>query len=57
MVPRYLFDIPLNDWDNKLISHCMRQPPGECDVVDKADLSQKERDEKANQLRKKETLQ
>ena len=51
MVPCYFIDIPLKDRDYKLISHCMRQQPGECDFVDEAVLTQKERDEEAIHLR------
>ena len=50
-LPNYFIDIPLKDRDYKLISHCMRQPPPECDAMDEEDSSQKEREEEANRLR------
>ena len=50
-VPQYFIDTPLKDRDYKLISHCMRQLPPECDAVYEVDTPQK--DERANQLREK----
>ena len=56
IMPHYFIDMPLKDRDYKLISHCMRQPPAECDSLDEAGISQKERVEEANQLREKGNL-
>ena len=53
-VPQYFIDVPLKDRDYKLISHCMRQLPPECDAVYEVDTPQK--DERANQLREKGNL-
>ena len=50
-VPHYFIDVPLKDRDYKLISCCMRQPLPNHDDFDEADVSQKEKEEKANQLR------
>ena len=50
-LPNYFIDIPLNDRDCKLISHCMRQPASDGDLEDEADSVKKEREEKVDQLR------
>ena len=50
-LPNYFIDIPLNDRDCKLISHCMRQPAPDGDLEDEADSVKKEREEKVDQLR------
>ena len=57
-MPHYFIDIPLKDRDCKLISHCMREHPPECDATDETDSSQKKAEEKeeANQLRVKGNL-
>ena len=49
-LPNYFIDIPLKDRDYKLISHCMRHP-AEHDAEEEAHLSQKRREDDANQLR------
>ena len=56
-MPHYFVDrIPLKDRDYKLISHCLRQPSAECDSVNEADASQKEREEEAIKLREEGNL-
>ena len=50
-LPNYFIDIPLKERDYKLICHCMRHPPAEWDAITEGDSSQKERHEKANELR------
>ena len=55
-LPHYFIDVPLKDRDYKLISRCMRQPLPRHDDFDEADVSQKEKEEKANQLRENGNL-
>ena len=55
-LPDYFIDVPLKDRDYKLISCCMRQPLPRHDDVAEADVPQKEKVEKANQLRQEGNL-
>ena len=50
-VPNYFIDIPLKERDYKLICHCVRHPPVECDSIEEEDSSQKEKEDEANRLR------
>ena len=50
-LPNYFVDIPLNDRNCKLISHCMRQKGSEGDFADESDSVREEREKKANHLR------
>ena len=55
-LPNYFIDVPLKDRDYKLISCCMRQPLPKHDDFQEEDVSQKEKEEKANQLRESGNL-
>ena len=50
-LPDYFLDIPLRDRECKIISHCMRQPPGDCDSVAEISASQMEKEKEVNHLR------
>ena len=50
-LPCYFLDIPLRDRDCKLVSHCMRQPPTDCESIQEVNASQMEKEKKVNELR------
>ena len=50
-LPDYFLDIPLRDRECKLISHCMRQPPTDCDSIHEVNASQMEKEKEVNHLR------
>ena len=56
-LPDYFLDIPLRDRDCKLISHCMRQPPADCESTNKVNASQMEMEKEVNHLREQGNLE
>ena len=56
-LPCYFLDIPLRDTDCKLISHCMRQPPTDCESTNKVNASQMEMEKEVDHLRKQGNLE
>ena len=56
-LPDYFLDIPLRDRDCKLISHCMRQPPTDCESTNKLKASQMEMEKEVNLLREQGNLE
>ena len=56
-LPDYFLYVPLRDRDCKLISHCMRQPPTDCDSIHEGNTSQMEKEKEANHLREQGNLE
>ncbi|XP_015768891.1 PREDICTED: uncharacterized protein LOC107347468 [Acropora digitifera] len=56
-LPDYFLKIPLKDRECKIISHCMRQSPTECDSTDEVTASQLEKEKEANHLREQGNLE
>ncbi|XP_067018529.1 uncharacterized protein [Acropora muricata] len=56
-LPDYFLKIPLKDRECKIISHCMRQSPTECDSTDEVNASQMEKEKEVNHLREQGNLE
>ena len=56
-LPCYFLDIPLRDRECKLVSHCMRQPPTDCESIQEVNASQMEKEKKVNELREQGNLE
>ena len=56
-LPDYFLDIPLKDRECKLVSHCMRQPPTDCDSIHEVNASQMEKEKEVNHLREQGNLE
>ena len=56
-LPDYFLDIPLRDRECKLVSHCMRQPPTDCESIQEVNASQMEKEKEVNHLREQGNLE
>ena len=56
-LPDYFLKIPLKDRECKIISHCMRQSPTECDSTDEVNASQMEKEKEVSHLRERGNLE
>ena len=56
-LPDYFLDVPLRDRECKIISHCMRQPPTDCDSIPEVNASQMEKEKEVNHLREQGNLE
>ena len=56
-LPDYFLKIPLKDRECKIISHCMRQSPTECDSTDEVNASQMKKEKEVSHLRERGNLE
>ena len=56
-LPDYFLKIPLKERECKIISHCMRQPPTDCESTHKVNALQMEMEKEVNHLREQGNLE